>query len=96
MPTIDKEGVSASLGSLMKFDSVEEVSEYCKKQNRELLVLNDEVIDIAGYKHPGGDSFISDAIGTDISFDFFNQNHSDFALRLAKDRKIGEITSKHG
>ena len=83
--------------SALSFDSIDDVAEYCKLHQKKFVVLNDDVIDCEGFKHPGGDLFITDAIGTDISHDFFTTtDHSQFAVGLAKERKVGKVLTKNG
>lgn len=43
------------------------------------MFYGDKVLNVAGFKHPGPQKLITDALNTDITEDYDGQSHSKYA-----------------
>jgi len=75
---------------------VAEVKECCDRGDGYFVVLNDKVIDVEGFTHPGPQSLVTRNVGKDITAMFVNQGHSMAAWEQGERRVIGVIKTKSG
>lgn len=73
------------------FESAEAVTEACRKDGKAYLIFEDQVLDVAGFSHPGPQALISANLGKDITHAFTKQGHSDHARYLCQRLAVGHI-----
>jgi cytochrome b involved in lipid metabolism len=61
------------------------------KKDRTIVYYGNSVLDVTDFKHPGPDTILQEANGTDMKEDFDDQGHSKFAKSLLLKYKIGNI-----
>lgn len=79
-----------------QFQSLAEVAEAGKKQNKIYVVYLQQVLDVTDFDHPGPKENITDNVGKDITELFEDAEHSNYAIELCQKYVIGQLADNTG